>query len=743
MSSAPESDVIRGPWGPFMDVVMCLLPIIVLVYTTLKTNPLPTTKSLPLSAFIMWFVRLAYLSSDPLETCALVVSGVLSALTPITIVAGAIFLFESMESSRCLDWMRVRMKELSGAHPVAEIMLIGFVFPYIIEGASGFGTPAALASPMLMSMGHPKLETVSCLLLMNTFATVFGAVGTPVWFGLGPATRNDPALLRAVGLRCALGMGVAAVLLVPVIVGMLVPRSEVKRNILFILLSTASCSVPSIAISTFSYEFPSLLGGIVGMFITGGLIYFKVGLAPYDHVAREHQTQDPEAGIAMPTAAAGPAAATGEGTTPSLGSRRHTDEVEDHHEGTALTGGPGKAAPPAIMGLRSFSGKGGKRKQPPPPPPGEPMHASGEGEQGVGAAAPPPPHGESGHEDAGPPGGSTSRPKPGSRVKNFLFSSGTSHVAPDDVHVQHHAEGDHGEARDGDGQDESEGGDPEAEAADAARVAGETGFLSYVSRTLPLWLTVLLLIVTRIEEVGIRDVFKESTQRSFDEPLGTLGRIWLSWSGVLGFDRILSTSVGWSYEILYVPFIVPFVIAGSAGLAVFRDQLKMAPLAIAKKTAGRMVKPAISLFGALALVQMLRGVSGDKGAPAYVVGVTVSDALSHGWIILCAPIGILGSFFSGSTTVSNLTFGDVQSVAAARLGVSQAGMLALQSLGATMGNAICLNNIIAVSAVVGLKVSEGVVMMRTGPITGLFYVIATALMIPFIYGSGIEQTGTA
>ncbi len=54
-----------------------------------------------------------------------------------------------------------------------------------LQGASGFGTPVALAAPMLSSLGHDPLLTVVCLLIMNTLATQFGAVGTPIWFGFG------------------------------------------------------------------------------------------------------------------------------------------------------------------------------------------------------------------------------------------------------------------------------------------------------------------------------------------------------------------------------------------------------------------------------------------------------------------------------------------------------------------------------------------------------------------------------
>jgi lactate permease len=44
----------------------------------------------------------------------------------------------------------------------------------LCAGASGFGTPVALAAPMLASLGHDPLLTVVCLLIMNTLATQFG-----------------------------------------------------------------------------------------------------------------------------------------------------------------------------------------------------------------------------------------------------------------------------------------------------------------------------------------------------------------------------------------------------------------------------------------------------------------------------------------------------------------------------------------------------------------------------------------
>ena len=74
---------------------------------------------------------------------------------------------------QCLPWMMAKVRNLSSGHPVAEVFLIGWAFAYMIEGCSGFGTPVALAAPMLVSLGHPPVESIVCCLIMNTLATVY------------------------------------------------------------------------------------------------------------------------------------------------------------------------------------------------------------------------------------------------------------------------------------------------------------------------------------------------------------------------------------------------------------------------------------------------------------------------------------------------------------------------------------------------------------------------------------------
>jgi L-lactate permease len=74
-------------------------------------------------------------------------------------------------------------------------------------------------------------------------------------------------------------------------------------------------------------------------------------------------------------------------------------------------------------------------------------------------------------------------------------------------------------------------------------------------------------------------------------------------------------------------------------------------------------------------------------------------------------------------------------VAAERIGVPAPALLALQALGGTAGNMICINNIISARTVVGgkaLHVSEGAFIMHVAPCLGAMLLISTLVSLPFL-----------
>ena len=233
-----------------------------------------------------------------------------------------------------------------------------------------------------------------------------------------------------------------------------------------------------------------------------------------------------------------------------------------------------------------------------------------------------------------------------------------------------------------------------------------------MGRTFPLWGTVLLLVLTRIPQIGLKDLLTRK-EPNFAIVLGTYGTFQISASLVLQLQDILTyPNMNWKYELLYLPFVMPFSIVAVMTMFLYQKDLQSKPYAIFATVMGRLKDPAMALMGALVLVQLM--VRGEVATPANLIGTTLSEAMGGGWIAIVAFIGALGSFFSGSTTISNLTFGGIQRIAAERIGTSSTAMLALQAAGGSAGNGICLNNIISACTVVGLHVGEGKIIARTG-----------------------------
>jgi lactate permease len=87
--------------------------------------------------------------------------------------------------------------------PYMQALVIAFAFGAFIEGASGFGTPVAVASAMLAGLGMAPFEAAAICLLANTAPVAFGAIGTPI-VGLQSVTSLPLLDLSAdVGRLCA------------------------------------------------------------------------------------------------------------------------------------------------------------------------------------------------------------------------------------------------------------------------------------------------------------------------------------------------------------------------------------------------------------------------------------------------------------------------------------------------------------------------------------------------------------
>ena len=144
-------------------------------------------------------------------------------------------------------------------------MLVGWAFSFLIEGLSGFGTPAALAAPILVGLGFPAVRVAAMCPIMNSVPVSFAAVGTPVWFGLGELGLTSEEL-HAVGFQAA-AINAAAATVIPLLaLRMGVPWSVIRPRLGFLLLVIAATVGPYVA-AQWSVKFPSIIGGLTGLLV--------------------------------------------------------------------------------------------------------------------------------------------------------------------------------------------------------------------------------------------------------------------------------------------------------------------------------------------------------------------------------------------------------------------------------------------------------------------------------------------
>ena len=162
---------------------------------------MPSYLALPLTAAVVYAVQLLWFDASLRLLHANIITALVSTLTPITIIAGAILLNKLMQVSGAENVVR-RWLETISPNPVAQLMIIGWAFAFMIEGASGFGTPAAIAAPILVGLGFNPLRVALLTLVMNSVPVSFGAVGTPR-FGFANLGLSDTSLLE-IGRQTAL-----------------------------------------------------------------------------------------------------------------------------------------------------------------------------------------------------------------------------------------------------------------------------------------------------------------------------------------------------------------------------------------------------------------------------------------------------------------------------------------------------------------------------------------------------------
>ncbi|EPF8031358.1 L-lactate permease [Vibrio fluvialis] len=247
----------------------------------------PAKKAMPVAFALTVAIALTFWDMTANRVLASVLQGLGITVTVLWIVFGAIFLLNTLKYTGAITVIRNGFTNISPDRRIQAI-IIAWCFGSFIEGASGFGTPAAIAAPLLVAIGFPALAAVLMGMMIQSTPVSFGAVGTPILVGVnkGLDTHNITEALVAHGsnwdaylqqITASVALIHASVgTLMPVLMAMMLTRFFGKNRswteglsiLPFALFAGLAFTVPyALTGVLLGPEFPSLVGGLFGLTI--------------------------------------------------------------------------------------------------------------------------------------------------------------------------------------------------------------------------------------------------------------------------------------------------------------------------------------------------------------------------------------------------------------------------------------------------------------------------------------------
>ena len=261
-----------------MSALLAFLPIFLTIVLMTGFN-WPAKRALPLALLVAVLVALFQWEMAIQHVLGYTLFGFLKAFDILIIIFGAILILNTLKLSGAMTTINNGFNGITTDRRIQAI-IIGFMFGAFIEGAAGFGTPAALAGPLLVGLGFPPLAAALVALIFNTVPVPFGAVGTPI-FGamstldsnLAEAGTNPEAFKLALTEWIALPNAIAGIF-IPLLGLMIMTRMFGKEKSIkpalaaapFALFAGVAFMVPFVLIAlVFGPELPSLVGAFIGL----------------------------------------------------------------------------------------------------------------------------------------------------------------------------------------------------------------------------------------------------------------------------------------------------------------------------------------------------------------------------------------------------------------------------------------------------------------------------------------------
>jgi len=236
--------------------------------------------------------------------------------------------------------------------------------------------------------------------------------------------------------------------------------------------------------------------------------------------------------------------------------------------------------------------------------------------------------------------------------------------------------------------------------------------LPLLSAWLPYLLIATLLVISRLPALGVGVLLKSFT---------------IPYSADLT-KNVFGSSISIApVELLYLPgtiFILASLFAAGlhrmSGPSFLRAVTRSSKMILMASTALLFAVPMVQVF-----INSRGGASGFESMPNELAG-GVASLVGQAWPMFAPLVGGIGAFVAGSNTVSNMMFALFQFGVAEKIGADPTWIVALQAVGGAAGNVICVHNVVAACAVVGLVGREGDI-IRITSLVFLYYITVAGI----------------
>jgi lactate permease len=249
----------------------------------------PASRAMPIAYIVAAVLALQVWQVSFSTVLAASVKGLFVAATLIYIIFGAILLLNTLQQSGAMRSIRQGFSDITPDRRI-QVIIIAWLFGSFIEGTAGFGTPAAVAVPLLVGLGFPAMAAVVAGMIIQSTPVSFGAMGTPILVGINTGLSADPAMLQYamergfLDWRDFLAFIAARVAIIHAIAGTFIPLivvsvmtrffgknrsfAEGLKVWKFAFFAAFSMTIPYLLVAIFlGPEFPSFFGGLIGLAI--------------------------------------------------------------------------------------------------------------------------------------------------------------------------------------------------------------------------------------------------------------------------------------------------------------------------------------------------------------------------------------------------------------------------------------------------------------------------------------------